>query len=29
VLRKAAFEKGNFCDAAVCSILKEEYKEGV
>jgi [ribosomal protein S5]-alanine N-acetyltransferase len=29
VLRKAAFEKGRFCDAAVCSILKEEYKEGV
>jgi [ribosomal protein S5]-alanine N-acetyltransferase len=25
VLRKAAFEKGRFCDAAVCSILKEEY----
>ncbi|MCA1056033.1 GNAT family N-acetyltransferase [Rossellomorea aquimaris] len=25
VLRKAAFEKGVFCDAAVCSILKEEY----
>jgi [ribosomal protein S5]-alanine N-acetyltransferase len=26
VLRKAAFEKGVFCDAAVCSILKEEYQ---
>jgi [ribosomal protein S5]-alanine N-acetyltransferase len=25
VMRKAAFEKGKFCDAAVCSILKEEY----
>ncbi|MCA0150072.1 GNAT family N-acetyltransferase [Rossellomorea vietnamensis] len=25
VLRKAAFEKGVFCDAAVCSLLKEEY----
>ena len=24
-LRKAAFEKGRYCDAAVCSILKEEY----
>ncbi|WP_108669778.1 GNAT family N-acetyltransferase [Peribacillus acanthi] len=24
-LRKAAFEKGRFCDASVCSILKEEY----
>jgi [ribosomal protein S5]-alanine N-acetyltransferase len=26
VLRKAAYEKGVFCDAAVCSILKEEYQ---
>lgn len=26
ILRKSAFEKGKFCDAAVCSILKEEYK---
>ncbi|MFL8935431.1 GNAT family N-acetyltransferase [Rossellomorea oryzaecorticis] len=25
VLRRSAFEKGVFCDAAVCSILKEEY----
>ncbi|MDR0139984.1 GNAT family N-acetyltransferase [Metabacillus idriensis] len=25
VLRQAAYEKGVFCDAAVCSILKEEY----
>jgi [ribosomal protein S5]-alanine N-acetyltransferase len=25
VLRKAAFEKGIFCDAAVCSLLKEEF----
>ena len=25
LLRKAAFEKGVFCDAAVCSILKEEF----
>jgi [ribosomal protein S5]-alanine N-acetyltransferase len=25
VLRKAAFEKGVFCDAAVCSLLKEEF----
>lgn len=24
ILRKAAFEKGVFCDAAVCSLLKEE-----
>lgn len=24
-LRKSAFEKGRFCDAAICSILKEEY----
>jgi ribosomal-protein-alanine N-acetyltransferase len=27
VLRQAAYEKGVFCDAAVCSILKEEYGE--
>lgn len=25
ILRKAAFEKGVFCDAAVCSLLKEEF----
>lgn len=25
VLRKSAFEKGQFCDAAVCSILREDY----
>ncbi|WP_205439642.1 GNAT family N-acetyltransferase [Peribacillus alkalitolerans] len=25
-LRKSAFEKGRFCDAAVCSILKGEFK---
>ena len=25
VLRKAAYEKGVFCDAAVCSLLKEEF----
>jgi [ribosomal protein S5]-alanine N-acetyltransferase len=25
ILRKAAFEKGIFCDAAVCSLLKEEF----
>lgn len=24
-LRKSSFEKGKFCDAAICSILKEEY----
>jgi len=24
-LRKSSFEKGRYCDAAVCSILKEEY----
>ncbi|WP_144510753.1 GNAT family N-acetyltransferase [Bacillus sp. FJAT-22090] len=24
-LRKSSFEKGRFCDAAICSILKEEY----
>ncbi|WP_391205171.1 GNAT family N-acetyltransferase [Psychrobacillus sp. L4] len=26
-LRKSSFEKGRFCDAAICSILKEEYKK--
>ncbi|TMU85231.1 GNAT family N-acetyltransferase [Bacillus sp. BHET2] len=25
VLRKAAYEKGVFCDMAVCSLLKEEF----
>lgn len=25
IMRQAAFEKGVFCDAAVCSILKDEY----
>ncbi|WP_226671779.1 GNAT family N-acetyltransferase [Rossellomorea aquimaris] len=25
ILRKASFEKGVFCDAAVCSLLKEEF----
>ena len=24
-LRKSSFEKGKFCDAAICSILKDEY----
>lgn len=24
-LRKSAFEKGRFCDAAICSLLKEEF----
>lgn len=24
-LRKASFEKGRFCDAAICSVLKEEF----
>lgn len=24
-LRKSAFEKGQFCDAAICSLLKEEF----
>jgi ribosomal-protein-alanine N-acetyltransferase len=24
-LRKSSFEKGRFCDAAICSILKEEF----
>ncbi|TQR21639.1 GNAT family N-acetyltransferase [Psychrobacillus vulpis] len=26
-LRKSSFEKGSFCDAAICSILKEEYNK--
>lgn len=26
-LRKSSFEKGRFCDAAICSILKSEYKK--
>ncbi|QFG00644.1 N-acetyltransferase [Psychrobacillus glaciei] len=26
-LRKSSFEKGRFCDASVCSILKDEYKK--
>ncbi|MFF2753754.1 GNAT family N-acetyltransferase [Psychrobacillus sp. NPDC058041] len=26
-LRKSSFEKGRFCDAEICSILKEEYKK--
>ncbi|SDN46426.1 ribosomal-protein-alanine N-acetyltransferase [Psychrobacillus sp. OK028] len=25
ILRKSAFEKGHFCDAAICSLLKEEF----
>lgn len=26
ILRKSSFEKGRFCDAAICSILIEEYR---
>ncbi|GGA38739.1 GNAT family N-acetyltransferase [Psychrobacillus lasiicapitis] len=27
ILRKSSFEKGQFCDAAICSILKNEYMD--
>ncbi|WP_409295337.1 GNAT family N-acetyltransferase [Peribacillus sp. SCS-26] len=27
ILRQASFEKGRFCDAAVCSLLKSEWRQ--